>query len=349
MPIKLTGVPTPRRVRLAFALSPFMVAGALPASAQDNVPPIRIGGPVEPVPASVAEATAPAPTAPESAPGPSLPPEVRAMIRRALDKGNEAEIGAVVKFARETLPAAAGLEIDAMLFPHRAEVAAVQAAYDAAQAVQSTRWTGRGELGGFRSTGTSDEIGVGISVRLSKAGPQWQHLIRASADYRRTNGATSRESLLLAYEPRYTFSKRSYSYGLAQAERDPFLGFDSRYTASAGLGYKLLDNPALKATIDTGPSLRFRDNSDGSHTTEAGIRASFDFGWKITPTLSLTQDTDGFAQNNGRSFTSLTALDAKVLTRLSTRFSYQMQYERTPFLFIDRFDTLSKVSVVYDF
>ncbi len=43
-------------------------------------------------------------------------------------------------------------------------------------------------------------------------------------------------------------------YGLLQAEHDPVLGYDARYSVSAGLGYRVVRSDALSVDLQGGPA-----------------------------------------------------------------------------------------------
>lgn len=276
-----------------------------------------------------------------------LPEAVRTMLAEAIASGNESDIDAVARVARKTNPDAA-VEIDAMIGGFKQGKAA-EKEEKIRNAGPLDMWGGKGEFGLFRSTGTTSEFGVSASLNLVREGLRWKHILRANADYRRANGRTSRERFLGAYEPRLQVNGNTFTYGLVQYERDPFIGFDNRYTASAGVGYDLVDSEKLKLTVDTGPSFRHVKNTDDGREERAGLRSSLDFNFKLSPTLTIRQNAYAYVEKDQRTLSSLTALDAKILSRLSARFSYNTDYESETEITPESFDTLSKVTLVYDF
>lgn len=277
----------------------------------------------------------------------SLPDAVRDMLTAAIATGSDSDVDIVAKIAKQTNPDAAA-EVDAMVADHRRDKT------DAAQKrIQTARffemWSGKGEFGLFRSTGTASEFGVSGGLNLKREGLRWKHLLRVNADYRRANGETSRESILAAYEPRFQLNERSFTYALVQYERDPFIGFDERYTASTGIGYTAVNSERTKLSIDTGPAYRYVNYTDDGIEERVGLRSSLDFNMKLTPTLTFQQNAYTYVEKDRASLSSLTALDAKILSRLSTRFSYSTAFESETELTPESFDTLSKVTLIYDF
>ena len=163
-----------------------------------------------------------------------LPDGVRAMIEAAIERGNKAKVDAVVEVARETHPDDLA-EIDTLYAAFEQTQRELAAAREAAKlrdirnAGLLENWSGKGEIGAFRSTGNSDNTGLTAGLQLTRTGIDWTHKLRGRADYQRTNGVTSREQFFAAYEPNFQISERVYAYGLAQYERDRFQGFLARY------------------------------------------------------------------------------------------------------------------------
>jgi putative salt-induced outer membrane protein len=276
-----------------------------------------------------------------------LQPAVRVMLETAIASGNQGDIDAVARVARQANPGAV------------AEIAAMMEAYAARRDIErkirvenanfTQLWSGKGELGGFRSTGSTSEIGISAGVTLQRSGLKWSHTIAGTADYRRANGETSRERFVASYQPRYQFDPIGFIYGLAQYERDPFIGFDTRYTGSTGIGYKLIRGQAMNLSLDAGPSVRHVRYIDGVDETKLGARSSVDFGWKLSPTLNLRQTASGYVENKVRSLNAQTSLTTRIVSRLSANFSYNIQYETETRLSDEKLDTLSKATLVYDF
>ena len=175
-----------------------------------------------------------------------MPEAARAMINAAIADGDADDVEAVVDAARTAFPDSA-TQIDAVWSEYQAQQAALAAEQAAAaeaeirQAGLFDNWSGQGQIGGFQASGNSDEIGISAALELNREGIDWEHKLRASADYRRTDGVTSREQFLVRYEPRYQINERLFAFGLAQFERNTRQGFSGRYAVSGGLGYRLVD------------------------------------------------------------------------------------------------------------
>ncbi len=293
-----------------------------------------------------------------------LPEAVKAMIEAAIETGDPAKVKTVVDLAKQTNPddTDAINSLHRAFQDHQAELSRAEA-LKAEEAIRSAglfdRWSGRGEIGAFRSTGNSDNVGLAAGLQLERKGIDWTHKLRASADYQRSNGRTSREKFFAAYEPRLQVSDRLFTYGLAQFDRDRFQGFDERYAVSAGLGYRVVDNSDLDFSIKAGPTLRHTDYIFAEDESRVAALVGLDFDWRITDRLTLTQDTNAVAEAGGQAvaiidssnttLNLITGLDAKVSDRLSTRFTYTFDYVSDPPPGAVSSDTLSRFTLVYGF
>lgn len=276
-----------------------------------------------------------------------LPPAVREMLEAAIANGNETEIVTIAKLAKQTNPGSAD-EIQRMVNSWKERTRATRDTI-IREARFSELWTGSVQAGGFRSTGSTTEIGISANVAIKRTGIQWSHKLSASADYRRANGVTSRERYSAGYEPRYEFDPRGFVYGLTQFERDTSIGYDERYTASAGVGYKVIMSKPLDLALDIGPSVRHANYVTGESETKLGARASMDLAWRLSPTLAFKQAASGYAESDVYTLNSLTSIETKVGTRWSAAFSYTVQYESETLLSARDFDTLSRLTLTYDF
>jgi len=312
------------------ALSLLLVLAAAPVAAEDTQPPTA---------ASVA-------TPPDAA-DQQLPPAVQAMVNDALTSGTDAELAAVVKFARRAYPTQASA-LDSRIAARTARRAA-EARERIAEAGPLENWHGRGEIGVTRSTGNVDNLGLYGSLSLTREGLSWKHQIRASANVQETDGVRTQEQLLAAYEPHYKVNDRLSAYGLLQAERDPFLGFDSRYSASLGLGYALVKGQHVTVNLQGGPAFRIENQTTGADEEGFSGRAALDARIQLRPGVALTQNATAFLDSEGNTFTSATGLEAQLVGRLSARVSYNVQYESRPTDGLLGTDTQSRVSLVYGF
>lgn len=288
------------------------------------------------------------------------------MIETALASEDEAEIATILKYTQKVWPDEA-VELEARVQHWRAEKAQEAAAIAAAQAPEQDDsqqtagateeapepppipWKGKGELGGYLAKGNSDYFGINAGVALSHEGRIWRHNVKAQADYQENEGDPTRQRFLLSYQPNYRFDERTYIYGLTQYEHDRFLGYDSRYSLSSGIGYRTRQGRPVSVELEAGPAYRFTNFVDGGHESTPAARGSVNVEWKLAPTLSFAQNAAAYLDGENNTLNTTSALNAKLFGPLSARLSYNVQYESAPPDGRETTDTMSRISLVYDF
>ncbi|MCL6251155.1 DUF481 domain-containing protein [Altererythrobacter sp. KTW20L] len=293
-----------------------------------------------------------------------LPEPVRAMIEAAIATRDPAKVNTVVEIARQTNPDDHA-EIDALADEFRTAQAARAAA--AAEAEQLAlreagvfdNWSGQGQIGAFQSSGNSSASGVTSQLQLKRSGIDWEHNLRASVDFRRTNGRTDREQFSAAYEPRFQIDPAFFAYALGQVERNRFQGFSSRYAVSGGLGYKVLDTDGLSLAVQAGPAWRQTNLVSGLSENSIAVLAGLDFDWRLSDRIKLTQDTNAVAEGGGRalaiidsSSTSLnlvTGMEGRITDKLTARLSYTVEYDSNPPAGSVSTDTATRFTFIYGF
>ena len=286
---------------------------------------------------------------------------VRDMIEAAIATGDADTAKAVVDVARTTNPQDVA-EIDAMFGNFQsaqAEEAAAAEELAVREAGLFDNWSGEGQIGFFQSSGNTDSMGLTAQIALNREGINWEHKFRAAADFRRNNGATDREQFMAVYEPRYQINDRLFAYALGQYERDRFQGFSGRYSFSGGLGYRVIDNDALRLSVKAGPAWRKAQFVNGTSESNIAALAGLDFDWRISNRIKLTQDTNAVADaggsavaivdSNNVTLNFVTGLEGKISDSLTARLSYTVEYDSNPPAGAVSTDTLTRFTLVYGF
>ena len=294
----------------------------------------------------------------------ALPEAAQAMIDAAISNGDKGDVESVIAAARAAFPTSTE-ELDAVAAAYRAQQA--EAAKQAAarreteirQAGLFDNWSGEGQVGGFVSTGNSDEIGATAALRLERKGIDWEHRLRFAADYREDDGRPTRERFLAQYEPRYQVSDSLFGFGLAQYERDTRQGFAARYVASGGLGYRVIDTATTELSIKAGPAYRVTEFLDGRRADRIAALAGLDFDWQLSEAVKLTQDANSTVETGGEallivdssntSLSAITGIEAGLADSLTARLSYTVEYDSNPPAGKVTTDTLTRFTLIYGF
>ena len=278
---------------------------------------------------------------------PAIPPQFDAMLAAAIASGKDSEVDTVVKYASKQAPWSEGAmkkRVNAWRTRRRLEH---EAMVEAAGVFEL--WKGKATIGGWLTTGNTNNIGLSGVVDITREGLQWRHKLRLKADFQRSLDQTTREHYLAAYEPNYKIDDRSYVYGALQYESDRFLGYYNRYSASVGAGYTVLKGPVTKLSLELGPAYRATEFTDGIDERSLAARGSFDFAWKLTHAITLTQNASTYWQRYNSTVSGTTALNAKLFGPLSAQLSYNVQYESDPPGDNVSTDTTTRASIVYAF
>lgn len=278
---------------------------------------------------------------------PQVPTLIKTMLDAAMASGNEGEVATIVKYAKVAYPASGDLVT--RIAADWSEARRVSAVRKIQQANFFDLVKGHAELGGYISTGNSENTGVTAAAEIRREGLEWRHKVRLQGDYQKSLGVVTRERYLAAYEPNWKFDNRAYLYGSAQYESDRFSGFYERVSLSTGAGYSAIKKPAMTLDLELGPAFRYTKFVDANVESNIAARGSIDFAWKLSPGFSVTQNASAYLQDANSTVSAKSALLAKLIGPLSAQFSYQLQYESMPPLASKSLDTISRAALVIDF
>jgi putative salt-induced outer membrane protein len=274
-----------------------------------------------------------------------LPDAVAAMLEAA--SGDAAQLKTIADIAKKTNPQSIA-EIDAKVASIEASQAKAREEKLASQGILEG-WSGSGEAGGFISSGNTSTKGVAIGVNVAKETRLWKHSLRGFVDYQRQDGVTTRERYFAGYEGNYNITPRFYALLTLSYESDIFAGYDTRFSESLGLGYKLVDTPKVQLGLEAGPALRQTQFTDDTSSNGIAFRGAGNFNWKITPTLEFTENAAYFYQDINSTFNSLTSLTWKLTDAFSGRFSFLYQTQTNPPPGLANYDTTTRLTLVYNF
>src|SRR3546814_6943904 len=123
-------------------------------------------------------------------------------------------------------------------------------------------------------------------------------------------------------------------------------GFDARWSASGGFGYKVVDTRAMTLNLKAGPAWLHTDFIRQPDDDELTGLAGLDFGWQLSPAIKLTQAASTIVGETTTSTSSLTALNAKLSGGLSARIAYSAALDTHPPTGVERFDTMTRFTLV---
>lgn len=275
----------------------------------------------------------------------ALPDSVRQMVEAAAKSGDQAKIDAVVAIAKETNKGAEA-EIDKIV----ADISAAQAAEREAKLATAgffENWTGSGQLGASVSSGNSDTKSFTAGINLLRDGLSWRHRADAIIDIVDNDGGTDQQRILAGYQIDYKLSETIYLWGRFEYEKNREAGIERRFAESAGLGWRAVNSDRVRWDLEAGPALRQTRFVTYDDNTVA-VRGASRFLWTLSPTTAFTNDTAIFWDSAG-SINNTTALTSKLFGALAARLSVNLAWEEEPPLGLEKLDTTSRITLVYDF
>jgi putative salt-induced outer membrane protein len=275
----------------------------------------------------------------------ALPDSVRAMVEAAAKSGDKAKIDAVVAIAKETNKGA-DAEIDKIV----ADIGAAQAAEREAKLATAgffENWTGSGQLGAAVTTGNVEQKSFTAGLDLKRDGLRWRHRANALFDILDADGANDQQRILAGYQIDYKFSERFYAWGRFEYEKNREAGIKRRFAESAGLGWRAVASERVTWDLEAGPALRQTIFVTGDENSFA-VRGASRFLWQLSDTAAFSNDTFMFWDDAG-SVQNTAALTSKLFGALSARLSFNLAWEEQPPIGLEKLDTTSRITLVYDF
>lgn len=211
-------------------------------------------------------------------------------------------------------------------------------------------WDGSAELGVSSSTGDTREKAFALGIQIGRTFNEiWEHKFDLTVDLARRAGVTSKELYLADYQLFYRKWERTYLFSRVNFEDDRFSGFQYRFAESAGVGYQLFDSERFKWSLDAGPGLRQTRLDTGELRNEFIAVANSGFRYFFSDTVNAGNETHLYFGQDRTSVENIVDLKARLNSALSARFSFNLRFDSEVPPGTRRMDTLTKVTVVYDF
>ncbi len=211
-------------------------------------------------------------------------------------------------------------------------------------------WRGSFALSASGTSGNTDTGELAAAGRLTYGIGDWNHLIGFAAEYGESNGLKSEEKFFATYEASRYFTNQFYGFGLARFEYDGFLTEEVSTTTGGvttntsrevdgsttdaflgfGPGYRVLNNPNQTWRVQAGPGIRYFKGVTGVSDTEGAFIATSRYFYGFSDTVSFTMDTEILGSDVNTIVSNDAGVNFKLSNNLSTRVSYQTDYNTDP-------------------
>ncbi len=224
-------------------------------------------------------------------------------------------------------------------------------------------WTGKGQAGYTASEGNSEGKSANAALDTAYLDGPWKHAFHLGGLYGQSAGIVSAERWDTNWQTNYDLRPDLYTFGALRFQHDMFSGFEYQASATAGLGYKLIDTDATKLDVQAGVGYKklrpeeLSKNAFGAVDMRTLEPAESDaigtlgvnYSQALTSTTTLT---DKLLVESGASDTLVTnalALAVKISTKLALSVGYGIQDNTKPPAGLKKLDSLETVNLVYAF
>jgi putative salt-induced outer membrane protein len=223
-------------------------------------------------------------------------------------------------------------------------------------------WVGKGQAGYVSSKGNSDSKSANAAIDMGYLDGAWKHAFHLGGLYGDSAGVVSAERWDTSWQTNYDLTQDLYTFGLLSYRHDMFSGFQYQASASAGLGYKLLNTATTTLDVQVGvgyqalrPEDLFKLNGAVVARTplasENGVAetAAVNYSQALTGTTTLTDKLAVTSSSADTLITNTLAVAVKISTQLALSVGYTLQDNTKPPAGLKRTDTLETVNLVYAF
>ena len=215
--------------------------------------------------------------------------------------------------------------------------------------VALAEWTGKGELGASFASGNSENESVNAALGIGVTLDRWTHKLGFAGNYGSDGRVTTAQRWEVRGQSNYDITGRAYWFGAGRYEDDRFSAYDFQSTVATGLGYKLIDSERTKLWVQGGPGYRYAEfNETGESEDGVIFRGDLGFDHQLTGTTKIVER---FLVETGSENTYLQndlGLEVTIEGSLGLRVGYQVRHNTETPPGIDKTDTLTTVSLIYE-
>jgi len=222
-------------------------------------------------------------------------------------------------------------------------------------------WTGEGALTAGISTGNTETVDLGVSLKAAKETEVWKYGFEGGYDYGEVEGEETRNRWFVAGQVDRNFTDRLYGFSRVSYEQDNFSGFDARLFVGVGAGYHIFKGEKLRWTVEAAPGYRRDEVADtllvgpppelieGDVENNFALRGSSLFAYDFNDKVGLTNDTSVVWTDLSTQTINTTALNASLTDAITARISFEVRNDTNPPDGFVNTDTATRLSIVYGF
>ncbi|WP_417320378.1 DUF481 domain-containing protein [Emcibacter sp.] len=210
-------------------------------------------------------------------------------------------------------------------------------------------WDGEVDLSVMTSSGNTDQQSFGIAGKMKRDNGKYHSRIGAFFDFNKNSGVKDRQRWGLSYKLDYDFSEHMYLTGFLGYKNDQFGSFRERITTSAGAGYRLMETEEFVWNVEGGPTVLFsKDFAGADYESSFNAYAASEFIWAINERSEFSNNSQ-IVFGDRTVMETQNALKVKINGALSSKFSFDVYYDKDAPADRETTDTIARAGLLYDF
>lgn len=191
-------------------------------------------------------------------------------------------------------------------------------------------FSGDAELGFTHLSGNTNSQTLIGKTRLTWLTGDFTHSLRGEVRNVSKDGETSAEQYLVAGRERYDFNGPHYVFGFARWEKDRFAGYDQQLSVIGGYGRQLLEGSRHSLSLEAGPGYRNDRLREADNEQLAVAYTALAYHWGFSDYADIEQEMSVEYTQENTTGRSLTALTARLNSRMSLRLSHEIKHNSQP-------------------
>ncbi|TDT37064.1 putative salt-induced outer membrane protein YdiY [Halospina denitrificans] len=223
-------------------------------------------------------------------------------------------------------------------------------------AVAQEGWSGDVEGGLVTTSGNTDETSISGEADITRDWMDWRQNVLLQSRYTEQNDERSAERYTASTQLDYKFNPNDFVFIRARYDNDDFSGYQFQASTTAGYGRRIWEQGGSHFDTSVGAGYRYskfeqRDPEQGSKREEPIARLAVDFLYELSETAKFREELESeIGVDEGDSVSrSVTSLQANINSSVAMRFSYTVEHDSNPPSDSKNTDTISAVTVLYNF
>lgn len=209
-------------------------------------------------------------------------------------------------------------------------------------------FSGDAELGFTHLSGNTNSQTLIGKTRLMWLTGKFTYTLRGEVRNVSKDNETSAEQYLIAGRERYELEGPHYLFGFARWEKDRFAGYDQQLSAIGGYGRQILENSTHTLSLEAGPGYRHDRLRDYDDERLMVTYTALDYRWGMSDYADIEQEMSLEYTDQNITSRSLTALTARLNSKLSLRLSHEVKHNsQPPDETSERTDSTTSASLLY--